>query len=56
MHSLDATPAMPSKQALKQEDFLAQLTQVLRQYDHDGDGLLSVEQWQRVSQDLQNNV
>lgn len=37
---------------IRQDDFLAQLTQALATYDTDGDGLLSDEDWQRVALDL----
>ncbi|MBU2891239.1 hypothetical protein [Celeribacter halophilus] len=38
-----------------QEDFLAQLAQALALYDHDGDGLLTEEEWQWV-QDALNDT
>lgn len=55
MHPPDATSKTQPKHRLRQEDFFAQLSEVLRQYDHDGDGLLSEEDWGRVSRDLQKN-
>lgn len=42
---------------VKQDDFLAQLTRALEAYDHDGDGLLSNDQWNCFAEDLkQANV
>ncbi len=40
---------------ITQEDFLAQLAQALALYDHDGDGLLTEEEWQWV-QDALNDT
>lgn len=52
MQSSDSPQPRTAKHPLKQEDFFAQLTQVMRQYDLDGDGILSDEDWQRASNDL----
>ncbi|WP_417272963.1 hypothetical protein [Celeribacter halophilus] len=40
---------------ITQEDFLAQLAQALALYDHDGDGLLTEEEWQ-WAQDALNDT
>ena len=36
---------------IKQIDFLAQLEQALARYDHDNDGQLSDDAWEKVQQD-----
>jgi hypothetical protein len=41
---------------IRQDDFLAQLTQALAAYDTDGDGLLSDDDWQRVADDLRQTA